>query len=163
MGIDALTCGERVPSVRTIRRRMGKPGPQTTNVTDFARAVPTFKAPGRKPLDYRIVRTIAEVRQAVESGHYVHLCVDYGAFNRETAKSGDPNFTGGHSLGVKGQEVRDGATWWRLYDPLDDARRQGIPQGPRWVKREALVKAMEAFAGAQHRAWAGVFTGGSKT
>jgi hypothetical protein len=142
---------------------MGKPGPQTTDVTDFARAVPTFRVKGRAPLRYRILTTIAEVKQALREGRLVHLCIHYGVFNREAFRTGDPSFAGGHSVAILGHRIRDGVAQVHLYDPLDDSRRQGIPQGPRWIARDHLVKAAEAFAGARGRCWAGVFTGGRPT
>jgi hypothetical protein len=160
VGLDALSEGELIPGIPAIRKAMEKPGPQTTNVVDFARAVPDFEVKGRGPLRYTILRAIDEVEDAVDEGRYVHLCIDYGVFNRVAEQTGDPNFRGGHSVGVIGERREVRVPFWRLFDPLDDARRQGIPRGPRWVKKEHLVKAMEAFAGSQGRAWAGRFSGG---
>jgi hypothetical protein len=162
MGVDSLSHGELVPSIKVIRRRMGKVGPRRTSVTDFARAVPTFRVEGHNPLQYRIVQTVDEVEAAVRTGRFVHICISYGTFNVEAGKTGDPNFNGGHSVGVKGERSRDGVVWYRLFDPLDDHRRPELsPKGPRWVKRSALVRSMEAFAGSPGSAWAGVFMGGT--
>jgi hypothetical protein len=160
MGIDALTEGDLIPGIPAIRSAMEKPGPQTTNVTDFARAVPDFEVKGREPLRYTILRTVTEVEASVRGNHFTHLCIDYGVLNREADKTGDPFFTGGHSVGVMGQRIKNGVGWWRVFDPLMDARREGISQGPVLIRKAHLVKAMEAFAGSQGRAWAGRFSGG---
>jgi hypothetical protein len=163
MGCDAQTDGVLVPSVKVIRDRMDKEGPQTTSVEDAERAIDGWRVPGRRPLRYRILRTIAEVKRAVSAGRYVHLCVSYRTFNRLAGRTGDPSFTGGHSVGVLGHRTSDdGDVLWRLHDPLDDRRRPGIPQGPRWVKAEHLERAMEDFAGGRGRCWAGSFSGGQE-
>jgi len=161
MGLDKLTEGELVPTIPALRKRMGTPGPVQTNVYDAREGVESYRVKGRKPLRYTIRDRIADVKRAVAGGKYVQCCIDYGHFNR-SGRTGDPVFTGGHSIGVLGQRERQGEMWWLLWDPLDDARRAGIPQGPRWVPRDRIVSAMESFAGAQGRAYAGVFTGGRK-
>lgn len=162
MGIDHQTEGELVPSVADIREAMGTPGYQVTNVRDAERAVPTFHAPGRRPLRYRVVRTTGDVRRAVRDGRFVQVCLDYGVFNARAGRTGDPAFEEGHSGGLHGARSRDGEVEWQLYDPLDDERRPEIPDGPRWVRRAHIMAAIEAFAGGRGQAWAGIFYGGQK-
>ena len=163
MGVDFLTKGEKVPDIDTIRRRIGKRGPKTTNVYDAERGIDGWAIlKSRKPLRYYIKTFMKDVKTAVKGGKYVQCCIDYGVFNRLMNRTGDPNFTEGHSVGVLGQRTKAGVVQWLLWDPLDDERRAGIPDGPRWVKREAVVKSMEAFAGGRGRAYAGVFGGGAK-
>jgi hypothetical protein len=160
MGIDAITHGQVVPGIPEIRQRMGTPGNQTTNVLDAQRGVESYDhIPGRRPLAYRVIRDAASVKDAVRAGRPVHLCLDYGDFNA-SGKTGDPNFTGGHSVLVVGQRVKDGEVQWRLFDPLDDARRAGIPRGPRWVDRDRLIHASLAFG--KGGVFAGVFNGGQR-
>jgi hypothetical protein len=160
MGIDAITHGQVRPGIPAIRERMGTPGNQTTNVYDAQRGVETYDhIPGRRPLHYRVLRDAASVKDAVRAGRPVHLCLDYGDFN-ESGATGDPNFTGGHSVLVVGQRVKDGEVQWRLFDPLDDHRRPSIPQGPRWVDRARLIHAAEAFA--PSGVYAGVISGGQR-
>jgi len=159
MGIDALTHGQLVPDIPDLRIRMGTPGNVTTNVYDAERGVESYDhVPGRHDLHYRVVRTTGEAKDAVLHGRPVQLAIDYGDLNR-TGRTGDPNFRDGHSVLVKGQRNRGSTIEWRLFDPLDDGRRQGIPQGPRWVSRERLVSALEAFQ--PGTVYAGVFTGGA--
>jgi hypothetical protein len=158
MACDAMTDGDLVPSVKLLRDRADKEGPQTANVTDALRAIDGWKVPGHRPLRYRILRTVAEVRRAVSVARAVHICVSYRVMNALLERTGDPAFAGGHSMLIVGSQ--DGK--WRMFDPLDDSRRPEIPQGPRLIRAEHLIAAMEAFAGGPHRAWAGVFTGGGK-
>lgn len=164
MGIDFLTKGQKRPSMTEVRRRMKRTGPQQTNVYNARDCVESYKAiSGRKPLRYYIKDSIGDVKSAVRAGKFVQCCIDYGMFNRLMRRTGDPYFTGGHSVGVLGQKRRpDGTIMWLLFDPLDDARRNGIPKGPRWVKREVIVKSMESFAKTPGRCYAGVFGGGQK-
>lgn len=160
MGIDALTGGQVVPPIPEIRQRMSTEGNQTTNVYDAERGVESYDhIPGRQPLHYSVARDTGLVKDAIRNGRPVQLAIDYGDFNR-TGRTGDPNFRDGHSVLVKGQRTHDGEVEWFLFDPLDDARRAGIPRGPRWVSRERLVSALEAFA--PSGIYAGIFTGGNR-
>jgi hypothetical protein len=134
----------------------------TTNIYDMKKGVESFRPRGREPLRYYIKSRIADVKTAVQAGKYVQACIDYGTFNRLAGKTGDPNYRLGHSIGVKGQRSHMGDIEWRIYDSLDDRRREGIPQGWRWVDRDIIVRSMEAFAGGTGRCYAGVFGGGQK-
>ena len=163
MGIDQLTRGEQVPSIVEIRRRMGKPGPVPTSTTDADRCVESFGPQNdRRGLDYvRLQGAVYEplLRDAVRAGEYVQVAIDYGVFNRQLGKrTGDPNFTGGHSIGIHGWRIHGGKAQWQLFDPLDDGRRAGIPKGPRWVSPAAVVAAWRAFG-----SYLGIFRGGDRT
>jgi len=164
MGIDKLTEGQVVPTMVQMRKRMGTPGPVRTNVYDARDGVESYtRVKGRSPLRYVIRDRIEDVQAAVKRGRFVQLCIDYGEWNRLMPRTGDPNFTGGHSVGVCGQRTRNGKVKWLLFDPLDDARRPEISgPGPRWVPRDKLIAAAEAFAQAPGRCYAGVFFGGRR-
>lgn len=164
MGLDFITKGEKVPGITEIRRRMGRPGPQQTNIWNAQQCVESYvRIRGRKPLRYFIKDNIDSVSAAIRNGKYVHACIDYGRWNQLMRKTGDPNFKGGHSVGLLGQRKKNGTVQWLLFDPIDDGRRAGIAgPGPRWVPRWKVIKAMEAFAGARGRCYAGVFGGGQK-
>lgn len=163
MGIDYLT--NKIVRIRDLRQRMTTPGPQVTNVFDAKRGVESYRFRGRKPMTYTIRTILSEMRGAVAAGRYVQVCIDYGKFNQLPGRTGDPGFTGGHSIGVRGQRYcrRHKRVEWRIYDPLDDHRRPGIPQGPRWVARSKVTKSAEAFANANGRCLSGVFGGGQRT
>lgn len=163
MGVDKVTHGEKVPTVPDIRKRMGESGPRPTSILDAQRAVESYvRIKGRKPLRYLVRWTIEGVRDAVRRGRMVQVAIDYGVFNRLMARTGDPGFTGGHSIDILGQRQRRGRLWWLLWDALDDQRRPGIPKGPRWVPAVHIISAAEAFAGGPGRAQAGVFSGGQE-
>jgi hypothetical protein len=163
MGIDQRTHGQKVPSVRDLRRRMDKPGPQPTSIADAHRAVTSYRRiRGRHPMRYLLRWSTETMRAAISRGRYVQIAVDYGTFNRVMFRTGDPNYTGGHSVLIGGQRQRHGDIWWLLWDSLDDRRRVGIPHGPRWVRAWKVVAAAEAFAGGPGRVQAGVFLGGGK-
>lgn len=163
MGVDERTRGEKVPTVPAIRQRMGEQGPQTTSILDAQKAVESYRRiKGRKPLRYLVRWTVEGVKEAIGRGRMVQLAIDYGMFDRLMLRTGDPAFDGGHSVDVLGVRERHGETWWLLWDPLDDARRAGIPQGPRWVPARKLIAALEAFAGGAGRAQAGIFQGGQE-
>lgn len=158
MGIDGQV--NRVVRLPDLRRRMGTPGPQVTNVFDAKRGVESYALRGRKPMDYTIRTVAAEVRGAVSANRFVQICIDYGKWNQIMARTGDPGFDGGHSIGIRGQRHHNGKVQWKIWDPLEDKRRPEIPQGPRWVPREKVMEAAASFARAQGRCYAGVFGGG---
>jgi hypothetical protein len=167
MGVDYVTRGQVVPSIRSIRDRGDVPGPQSTNVDDCVKAVESYRAiRGRKPLRAYKKSYIGDVKAAVKAGKYVLCCILYDKFNRVMGKTGDPNFNGpksGHSIGVQGQRVIAGIVQWRIFDPLDDHRRPELSQkGPRWVDRDDVIVSMEALAKAKGRCYAVVFGGGGK-
>lgn len=151
MGLFAITDGYLRPDIPDIRRRMGRIGPQQTNTSNAQQCVQSYG------LQYFRKSDVESVKKAVANGKPVQLALDYGVLNDRLDKTGDPNFRGGHSVLVFGQKkASNGDILWRLYDPLDDGRRSGIPQGPRWVKRAALVAALKAF-GTSSGVYAGVF------
>lgn len=158
MGIDGQT--NRIVRITDLRKRMGTPGPQVTNVFDMKRGVESYRLRGREPMSYVVRTLMSEVRGAVAAGRAVQICLDYGKFNDLPGRTGDPNFRLGHSVLVRGQRRRNGVVQWKLYDPLDDGRRAEIPRGPRWVSRRKITRAAEAFAKAHGRCYAGVFGGG---
>jgi hypothetical protein len=170
-GIRRLTTGDLDPTIAQIRARMGKPGAQTTNTWDAQRCVNSYdiemRALDRRPLFYQRLHGGAwegVLRDSAQMGFFIQWGIDYGVFNRRMDRTGDPDFTGGHSIGTHGwdrRRVRGGRHWrtvWGLYDPLDDARRPGIPDGPRWVSPGPILAAWGALG---H--YAGVFRGGEKT
>jgi hypothetical protein len=167
VGVDWATRGQIRPSIIDIRRRGGVPGPQRTNVDDCVRAVESYKViRGRKPLRAYKKTYMGDVRSAVKAGKYVMACILYGKYNQVVGKTGDPNFNGpqsGHSIGVLGQRSYQGKVQWRIFDPLNDGRRNEISgPGSRWLDRDDIVVSMEAFARAKGRCWAVVLGGGQK-
>jgi hypothetical protein len=163
VGVDYQTRGQRVPGVREVRRRAGTPGPQPTSILDAKRAVDSFRrVKGRRPLTMLLRSSSSGLVDSLRRGRMIQVAIDYGTFNTIMRRTGDPAFTGGHSVSVIGLRSRRGKRWTLLYDSLDDRRRYGIPQGPRWVPLNAVLDAAEDFAGGQGRVQAGVFSGGQE-
>jgi hypothetical protein len=163
MGMDKATKGRLKPHPPELRKRMGTPGPQTTNVYDAQQGVQSYKGGTKwRPMRYYIKRRVSDVKAAVRDGKPVQLAIHYGAFNDVMGRTGDPYFRGGHSIMVCEQKKwKDGTVVWLLYDSLDDQRRMTIPQGPRWVPRWKVIKALTALANGNPNAiWAGVIGGG---
>ena len=169
-GFDYLTRGRFIPWVESIRVRMGRPGPTGTNLWDSQQAALTYDDAlarrGRNPIRVFLKFTKRAVKQAIRDKRIVVLAVDYGEWNRRMGKTGDPNYDGGHAIAVLGEKQwSDGTIVWRVYDSLEDNRRDAIPQGPKWRPRWKVLKAAEAWAlktkpGAE--VVAGVFRGGGK-
>jgi len=149
MGMDGQSRGRLKPNMDTLRKKMGTPGAQTTNVWDVQKGVEKYKGDSKyKPMRAYVKRSIADVKDAVSSNKSVLVCIDYGAWNKSgPQQTGDPNFKGGHSILIKGQRRNDkGEIKYLVHDPLEDARRSSIPQGPRWIHRQMVLDAMVAFS-----------------
>lgn len=162
--VDARTHGRARPTLAALRSRGGVPGAVPTSVDDARRAIDGLPAGrGRTRLRYYRRRTVAAVRKAVRAGFPLHLCIDYGAFtDAQDGRTGDPRFRGGHSVAIVAERHEPGQpVEWLLHDSLDDARRRGIPQGPRWVARRDLVAAAVALGGGREAIWAGIVAGGN--
>jgi len=162
-GIAARTGGRLFRTVARLRARGRVPGPVPTNIDDARRACDGLRVPGRRSLRYYRRRRARDVRRAVRAGLPVQLAISYRAWNEsQDERTGDPRFMGGHSVLIYGERVigDQHGVEWLLYDSLDDKRRRGIPQGPRWVKRRDLIAAAVALAGGDRDGiWAGIFGG----
>ena len=170
MGVNSRTDNTKNPSVDTLRKRMGRPNGQPTNVWNSEAAIDGWAiASGRKPLAYKRLHNIQSVKDVQKAnadkspGQFIQVAISYRKWNEVVSKSGSSTFVGGHSIGILGQKKwNDGTVVWLVYDPLEDARRGGIPQGPKWRPRWKVITAMEAFYGQKGKCYAGVFTGGGK-
>lgn len=169
-GIAGLTHGQLVPSVTEIRERMGRQGPEPTNTTDAMRCVFSYDTEmgrlDRRPLQYARMtgeRFLPHLIDASKAGEGVQWAIDYGVFNRlmrrRGLRTGDPDYTGGHSIYTESwRRDRRRGVLLLMYDSLDDGRRPGIPKGPRWVPIGPIVGAWRAFG---H--YGGIFRGGERT
>lgn len=169
MGVNSRTDNTQNPSIDIIRKRMGRPNGQATNVWNSEACVEGWKLGNRKLLHYRRIHNIQTVKDiqkknaSLNPGQYLQVAIDYGEWNKLVEKSGSPTFSGGHSVGILGQKKwKDGTVVWLMYDPLEDGRRGGIKKGPSWRPRWKVIKAMESFYGTRGKCYAGQFTGGGK-
>lgn len=161
MGADARTTGKRKPGVRALRRRGHCTGPVPTSMDDAKRALDGLSVPGRTPLRYYRKRKAADVKQAVRKGRPVHLAISYRKWNTsQKQETGDPAFSGAHSVLIFGERRRGHGVEWLLFDPLEDGRRAAISRGPTWRLREHIMVAAIALAGGdRNRLYAGVIGG----
>lgn len=157
MGIDWMTNGVKVPSIKIVRTRMGaaevwKPGADlsklTTNPNDWARCIESFDTAAeleRKfepPLTGRIVSagSWSDIDGHLDDGKLVLAVVHYGIWRRlMPRKSGSKTFSGYHAIPLL---PRRGDTI--SYDPLLDGRYTGCPRGPVAVGIGKVREAMEA-------------------
>lgn len=150
MGIDFATRGARVPSVGSIRGRAREKddGLSMAQVTSVVRSFDTAtETNGYQDLRaiYYIGGSYDDALDELQRGRYIVWAIDYGWINRHyKTKSGDPNFYGKHAVGAVGLRVRSGNRQTQVFDPLADARRKGIPQGPQWWDLSKLMQAGDA-------------------
>ena len=147
MVIDWATHGVKVPGVKVLRERMGKPkGP--TNPTDWQRAVASYDTPAELGGKYESIPSVAlkgvpsaNVEAALADHQAVILAVDYGVMRRLLPhKTGSRSFAGYHGI-LFTALARGTVTDW---DSLLDGRYQGCPNGPVRASWAKVVKAAEA-------------------
>lgn len=171
-GFGYLTRDKAVPWVSLIRDWMERKGPTGTNVWDMQKAAKAaddwLAKRGRNPIRVYLKFTRSAVKDAVRNKRIVQLAVDYGEWNRIMGKTGDPNYKGGHSITVLGERRWDNGTIvWRVYDSLEDNRRNEIPMGPKWRPRWKVLRAAKVWAnktapGVDVELVGGVFRGGGR-
>jgi len=172
MALMFATCGKVNPSPDKIRAQSGldKPNPPpsdfSTTIWEYQSAVLAFTDRARQA---GFAGLTANVRQRAPwddlqaiikaQAKWVTVYVSYAVLNAlEPAKSGDPGFGGAHAIGVLGykskSETGDGTVKFRVYDPLCDGRRKGIPKGPTWWRAATLRDAADAYAsGTANATW----------
>jgi len=101
-------------------------------------------------VEARFTNDVGEVRAGLAAGYPLAVAVQYGTVNDLyfDELSGDPDFRGGHNVGVYGTEITtsNGAYWHYWCDPLNDGRRaKAIAKQVRMVKRPWLEKCMAAM------------------
>ncbi len=156
MSVDFATGGRIRVGPLEIRRRMHNlSGP--TDVADQVRAVKSYDDEaihvGLEPLNcYPHLRDNWDVALAIimRGEKWLGLVVNYGVINQDLKGkrlSGDKAFMGDHFFGGFGYRVRNGIREIRIFDPLADGRRKGIPTGPTWWPLDLVHRAMTAHAG----------------
>ena len=163
MTVDFATGGRIRPSLLEIRRRMGVPHGPTT-VHDQEQAVESYDREAVH-VGLRPVHLAPHLRGDWHDCHavmvaqtrWLGLVLDYETINDDPVGrrlSGDKNFMGLHFLGAFGHRVDGrGIQRVRIYDPLADGRRPGIPEGVRWWPVELVRRAMADAAGPGRATW----------
>ena len=162
MGIDWATDGAKVPNVADFRRRAGTVGDKPNTTATLQKGVQSYdtaaETNGYKPLKAtrKLQAPHSELDSLAGAGRWLTLSIDYGVVNdRRPDLSGDRAFRGGHSVGLLGRRVFNGTVEYKIWDPLADGRRDGIPKGPKWWPRTLVQKATEKFA-QKSGAWTGL-------
>lgn len=100
---------------------------------------------------YREHGEYSRLREILESGDAAVVAVDYSVV--PAGLSGDPSFKGLHSIFVSGIVERKGERVAKVYDPLCDGRRTGIPgPGPVYWPLPLLRKATGGYSDSIGRA-----------
>lgn len=146
------TAHTTAPSPSLVRERMGdREG--GTSPSEIAPAWETFRDGALRrgyelsPIRYRERVDFARLPDLLWRGDAAMVAVSYAQVPRELR--GDPAFTGFHAIFVAGITQKAGATRVKVYDPLCDGRRAGIPgPGPVWWPLTVLRSATGGYAGA---------------
>lgn len=134
------TWGQLVPSVANIRAKVGTP----TGGISMSQALQAYKAYG---VAATLTRAFTDITAGLQAGKAVHAAIGYGWVNQNAPQlSGDPNFSGGHGLGLYGWEAIAGHSWVLWLDPLGDGRRAGIAKQICMAKQGQVAGAMAAFS-----------------
>ena len=129
MAIDGATKGAKRPSVKRIREVAGM-GSGPTNFYEWDKAVDTLGA--SEDVSGAKTQSIEEVVRHLRRGNGVVLAVHYGRLRSlMPAKTGSETFNGYHAIYLRGWRKDPNRT--RVYDPLNDGRYRGCPQGPVWA------------------------------
>jgi hypothetical protein len=158
MGIDYQTKGAKVPAVKDFRQRANKlsGGLNTEQLQTGVKSYNTkAETNGYKPL--QCVRVTAatswkdQIAEPLKKKRWICLWINYGWVNDNVPRlSGDKAFRGTHCVGLLGIRDDDTVGWQiKVFDPLYDGRRAGIPKGPQWWSTTDLKKAAAAVTGAK--------------
>lgn len=94
------------------------------------------------PMIYRGTAPFADVVRALRAGRAVTIAIDYGRLPQRFRCA---DFDGLHSIFVSQIRTMGKVREVKVWDPLADGRRAGIPRGPQWYPLPVLA---DAAAGA---------------
>lgn len=143
MGLDALSEGDVIRSVGTIRR-VGKMGDGPTNYREWDRV---FDVLGGRTEGFSGEKVNAwdPVNQHLLNEGFALLAVDYKRLrNLMPAKVGSLTFDGYHAVLLGSARSRKGGKQSRSFDSLLDGRYRGCPDGPVWGTKWKFRDAAEA-------------------
>ena len=131
-----------------------------TGLADHVTAWASFKDEAKAagyilgPADYHPSQDWSKLVAWLEKGNGATIAIDYGRVPKPI--KGDPVFDGNHAVFLSAIRTRGSVTEIRVWDPLCDGRRQGIPRGPIWYKAVTLKNAAGGYAGDGRASWVGV-------
>jgi hypothetical protein len=153
--VDFATKGGAVPTMASLRSRMGVPSgaTNTANQKQGAESYDTPKETGkRKPVSFqrKVAAPWADFVGPLQNGDKaVVISLSYRIVNeKRPSLSGDPRFMGNHSVMFLGSRETSNGIEVKSWDSLYDGRRTGIPKGPQWWPLWLVRDAAAAFAGA---------------
>lgn len=138
------------PSPSAVRRQMDDPVGGTL-MSDHRKAWGHYMtvAPSKgwtlTPMKYHADARWSEFAAAFDGQHGATIAIDYSRVPRKY--KGDPLFNGFHSVFVAAKRTRAESVEYKVFDPLCDGRRPGIPQGPLWYPAAVLKQAAGGVAG----------------
>lgn len=145
------TAHSTAPSPSLVRERMGDTE-GGTHPRDLANAWESFRDGAKRrgynlaPIRYRERVDFAKLPELLWRGDAAVIAVDYN--NVPRALRGDPFFNGLHAVFVAAITTKAGVVRVKVYDPLCDGRRTGIPgPGPVWWTLSILREAVQGYAG----------------
>lgn len=98
-----------------------------------------------RPMTYAGAAAFSALIKNIRQGNAVTVAIDYGSL---PARFRCADFDGLHSIFVSDMRTRKGVREAKVWDPLADGRRPGIPRGPQWYPLPVL---RDAAAGAASR------------
>lgn len=97
------------------------------------------------PMRYHESDRWSDFAAAIDGKHGATIAIDYSRVPRKY--KGDPAFTGFHSVFVGAKRTRAEQVEYKVWDPLCDGRRPGIPKGPLWYPAAVLKQSAGGVAG----------------
>lgn len=150
MALRWATAHEIMPTPSAVRAAMKDPT-GGTYMSDHRLAWDTYRERNDgtwdlKPMRYFAAGDFTDLLTALGNGKGATIAIDYSKVP-QTLK-GDPLFNGLHSVFLAATRERAGMTEVKVFDPLNDGRRPGIPgPGPIWYPKLVLRNAAAAVVG----------------
>ena len=165
MALRWATAHDIEPTPSAVRAAMKDPT-GGTYMSDHRLAWDTYRErnAGRwdvKPMRYFAAGDFADLLAALGNGKAATIAIDYSKVPQ--ALKGDPLFNGLHSVFLAATRERAGITEIKVFDPLNDGRRPGIPgPGPIWYPKTALRNAAAAVVSQPGKAMYNIVQRGTK-
>lgn len=83
----------------------------------------------------------------LQDGKWASISLDYSIINDNAPPTGDPAFEGNHQAIIGELRTKNGVLWVTYVDPLMDARRSGIAQGPVAMRLSVIKSACDEYTG----------------
>jgi hypothetical protein len=156
MALRWSTQHDVMPMPPEVRKAFGDPI-GGTQMSDHPKAYASFSGAATragwtlKPLKFHDADPWDRFLEDISSGHGATMAIDYSRVPKHL--KGDPRFDGLHAVFVSRIRTRAETTELRVWDPLCDGRRPGIPRGPLWYPKLTLKAAAAGYAGAGKASW----------